>query len=239
MALVHNAIINGYNSIYQQALSVKPTDYPDFISYSLAWHAMVTGHHDSEEEVLFPSLEAATGVQGLMDSDKAEHGKSSPARFNTTGLISSPKAAFHDGMVNFKAYLTTCAAAPGSFSATNLLHLMDTFGPPLHQHLLHEPAKMASLAKYPIDIRALSEKTAKHSIDHTSTVNLLPMLLFNLDLEFENGKWKDFPPVPAPMRWVMVNVIGWWRAGWWRFGSCGADGRRVRLLALRDEYASG
>ncbi|ERF73168.1 hypothetical protein EPUS_03009 [Endocarpon pusillum Z07020] len=221
MALVHNAIINGYNSIYQQAPSVKPTDYPDFIGYSLAWHAMVTGHHDSEEEILFPSLEAATGTQGLMNGDKAEH------------------AAFHDGMANFKTYLTTCAAAPGSFRATNLHHVMDTFGPTLHQHLLHEPAKLASLAKYPIDIRALSEKTAKYSMDRTSSVNLLPMLWFNLDLEFEDGKWKDFPPVSAPVRWVMVNVLGWWRAGWWRFGSCGADGRRVRLLALREEYASG
>ena len=31
--------------------------------------------HDSEEEVLFPGIEEATAVKGIMDGEKAEHGK--------------------------------------------------------------------------------------------------------------------------------------------------------------------
>ena len=75
MALVHNVFIRGYNSIYQQAPHIRPADYRDFVGYCLAWHEMVQGHHDSEEEVLFPGIEEATGVKGIMDGEKAEHGK--------------------------------------------------------------------------------------------------------------------------------------------------------------------
>ena len=76
MALVYNVFIRGYNSIYQQAPHIQPVDYRDFLGYCLAWHEMVQGHHDSEEEVLFPGIEEATGVKGIMDGEKAEHGKS-------------------------------------------------------------------------------------------------------------------------------------------------------------------
>lgn len=37
MALVHNSIIRGLNSIYLQAPHVKPEDYLDFIGYSFCW----------------------------------------------------------------------------------------------------------------------------------------------------------------------------------------------------------
>ena len=76
MALVHIAFIRSYNSIYQQAPHTQPADYRDFVSYRLAWHEMMQGHHDSEEEVLFPGIKEATGVKGIMDRGKAEHGKS-------------------------------------------------------------------------------------------------------------------------------------------------------------------
>lgn len=81
MALVHNVLIRGYNSIYQQAPHIQPADYRDFLGYCLAWHDMVQGHHDSEEEVLFPGIEEATGVKGIMDGEKAEHGKSTLVQY--------------------------------------------------------------------------------------------------------------------------------------------------------------
>ena len=36
---------------------------------------MVQYHHDSEEAVLFPRMGIGTGVKGIMDEEKAEHGK--------------------------------------------------------------------------------------------------------------------------------------------------------------------
>lgn len=78
MALVHNVIIRGYNSIYQQAPRIHQHDVRDFIGYCLAWNDMVLNHHHSEETILFPLLEQGAGVPGLMDTDKDEHGTASP-----------------------------------------------------------------------------------------------------------------------------------------------------------------
>lgn len=54
MALVHNAILRGFNTIYLQAPHVKPSDHADFLGYVGAWCKFVTSHHDSEEKELFP-----------------------------------------------------------------------------------------------------------------------------------------------------------------------------------------
>ena len=75
MALVHNVMIHGYNSIYLQAPRIIPADVPDFVNYCLTWYEEVKGHHDSEEIVLFPLIEKGTGVKGIMDGDLAEHGE--------------------------------------------------------------------------------------------------------------------------------------------------------------------
>lgn len=76
MALVHNVIIRGYNSIYLQAPRVKGSDTVDFLHYCEAWYILMIGHHDSEESILFPGIEKATGVKGIMDDDIHEHGRS-------------------------------------------------------------------------------------------------------------------------------------------------------------------
>lgn len=86
MAIVHNVLIRGYNSIYQQAPHIEPADYADFVGYCLAWHDMVQGHHDSEEAVLFPGIEEATGVKGIMDGEKAEHGRYTSGKVLPTSI---------------------------------------------------------------------------------------------------------------------------------------------------------
>lgn len=74
MALVHNMLIRSYNSIHMQAHHVRSEHVGDFLHYCSAWHAMLEGHHAAEEEVLFPGIEKATGVKGIMDSEVDEHG---------------------------------------------------------------------------------------------------------------------------------------------------------------------
>jgi hypothetical protein len=136
--------------------------------------------------------------------------------------------------------LDSCVSANNptvAFSGTHLITLMDTFGPALQSHLAHEPVHLASLSKYPQiptkDIKAAGQKDA---MDTQSTIYMLPMLWYNLDVEFEDGYWHDFPGLSWQIKWVMVNVLGWWRSNWWRFGSAGRDGKMAPLLALRDGY---
>lgn len=75
MALLHNAILRGFNSVYLQAPHVKPADYVDFIGYSLAWYKLVKSHHDDEEAELFPKVESVLNEKGIWDETISEHGK--------------------------------------------------------------------------------------------------------------------------------------------------------------------
>jgi len=76
MALSHNSLIRGFNSIYQQAPRLSPSDRDDFIGYSLAWNDCLVKHHLYEETLFFPAIEEATGVKGIMDGEVEQHGQS-------------------------------------------------------------------------------------------------------------------------------------------------------------------
>ena len=76
MALLHNAILRGFNSVYLQAPHVKPVDYADFVGYSEAWFNFVKSHHDDEELELFPKVEEVVGSEGIWKETHEEHGKS-------------------------------------------------------------------------------------------------------------------------------------------------------------------
>ena len=78
MALLHNAVLRGFNSIYLQAPHVKPADYAAFIGYSLAWYRFVKSHHDDEEESLFPKMEDVLKEKGIWEQTHQEHRKKSP-----------------------------------------------------------------------------------------------------------------------------------------------------------------
>lgn len=73
MALVHNMLIHSFNSIYLQAPVVKPVDVPDFVQYCNAWYKTLDGHHENEEDFLFPMIEEACGVKGIMGDEVEEH----------------------------------------------------------------------------------------------------------------------------------------------------------------------
>lgn len=219
MALVHNIIIRGYNSMYLQAPRLKTADIPDFLHYCHSWYEFVVGHHDSEEKVLFPQIKEATGVDGIMDDDIQEH------------------AAFHDGLDEMKAYVDTCLALPSKYSGAEFVKIFDSFAPAFHSHLVREPLKLASLSKYNFDMKTLGDQTTQYALQRYSTTDVLPILWYNLDTKFEGGKWESFPPLPAPIKWYMVNILGWWKSNWWRFSSCGANlVERDELLCLREDY---
>jgi len=73
MAMGHNVLIRGLNSIYLQAPHVNPEDVPDFASYALCWHEVLDAHHRMEEESMFPRIEKETGEKGIMDGNVEEH----------------------------------------------------------------------------------------------------------------------------------------------------------------------
>jgi hypothetical protein len=76
MALSHNVIIRGLNSIYRQAPHLEVDDVSDFIAYAKCWFEVLDAHHTSEETSLFPQIEAMTGEIGIMESNIEQHRKS-------------------------------------------------------------------------------------------------------------------------------------------------------------------
>lgn len=146
-------------------------------------------------------------------------------------------AAFSKGLKSFKDYVDLCLASePTQFAGTKLVEIMNSFGEVLAVHLAHEPPKLASLSQYDFDIKPISEETATYSMKFMHPTNVLPILWFNLDKEFEDGRWKTFPDMPGVMKWAMINLAGSWQSRWWRFGSSGADGVQRDLLCLTEAY---
>jgi hemerythrin-like domain-containing protein len=81
MALLHNSIFRGYNSIYLQAPHVQDADKADFIGYALTWFKFVKSHHDDEEESLFTKIEELLDDKTVFEETHKEHGMSgNPAR---------------------------------------------------------------------------------------------------------------------------------------------------------------
>jgi hypothetical protein len=75
MAVLHNAFMRGFNSIYNQALEVQPKDYKPFLCYAQCIYETLDAHHLGEETKFFPWIEEATGVKGIMDVNITQHGK--------------------------------------------------------------------------------------------------------------------------------------------------------------------
>jgi len=73
MAVTHNIIIRGLNSIYLQAPHVQPKDYVDFIGYCLCWGDVLHAHHYCEETIAFPEIEKSSEVKGIMDVNVHQH----------------------------------------------------------------------------------------------------------------------------------------------------------------------
>lgn len=237
MCLLHNAILRGYNSIYHQAAHVADADKADFIGYCRTWFRFVKSHHDDEEAVLFSEVEQLLGDTAVWAATHEEH------------------ASFLPGLAAFDEYLAGCQASPSraaaaaAFSGDKLLTLMAAFQAPFSHHFRAEIATIAALADHPnapvpgsdreAAAAAMFKAWGKSTVGKAGTLDVVPFFLLNLDRSpaFEDGRWANWPPMPAPIRWGLVNLAGLWYGGWWRFASCDANGQPQTLYALRDPAA--
>lgn len=216
MALVHNVILRGMNSIYLQAPHVPAKDVPPFIGYCKAWSELLHSHHESEEALLFPSIEKAAGVPGLMQTSVSEHQQ------------------FRDGLGEFDKYLDT--ATPETFAGQKLNGIIDTFSGALTQHLADEIPALVALREYgfeKVPITQLVDAEAQHQMGTVNKTTALAFLMTALDVTYEGGIHKNFPPAPAPVLWFLRNVCTLPCRAYWKFAPCTAGGK-PRELYLGD-----
>ncbi|KAI1373022.1 hypothetical protein F4677DRAFT_430766 [Hypoxylon crocopeplum] len=223
MALLHNAILRGFNSIYLQAPHVKPTEKHDFIGYSLTWHKFVASHHDDEEATLFPKVEEVLKDNTIWAATHKEH------------------EAFLGGLAKFEKYLRGVEPRPAEFDGTELVKIMDGFRDSFEAHFQSEIGTIARLADHanapkpgtPEEAAAAAtfKSWGKSTVTKAGTLDVVPFFLLNLDGTAEDGVWANWPPIPAPVKWGLVNLAGAYHSRWWKFSSC-AGGRPRKLHAL-------
>lgn len=165
MILVHNSLMRGLNAIYLQCVNVEksPKDVPDFAHYAITWAQVVDEHHENEEMGLFPSIEKAAGIEGLMGVNVEQH------------------KAFHGGLEAVEAYLQEVIDGKTAYDGKKLKALLDSFVPAQHKHLNEELPTLASLGeidkvdwkKFSLD--AIKQIKAKIKTDPKQLVSSFPV----------------------------------------------------------------
>jgi hypothetical protein len=124
---------------------------------------------------------------------------------------------------------------------------MKSFQQPFEQHFHSEIATISNLADHPNapkqgtpenDAASATFKAwGKSTVTKAGVTDVVPFFLLNLDRTIENGMWVNWPPMPAPIRWGLINLAGAWRSTWWKFASCDAAGQPQELWAHRNAGA--
>ncbi|KAI5308695.1 hypothetical protein KEM55_005082, partial [Ascosphaera atra] len=132
------------------------------------------------------------------------------------------------GLTKFNTYLAALYNQPGgcsNFSGEKLISIMNSFKDAFCHHFHSEIDHIADLAYLepvanpapdalsPEDIGRIFAAWGKRSIMQAGLFDVVPFLFLNFDRTAEEGMWKDWPPMPAPIRWALINLGGAWYSG--------------------------
>ena len=162
MALAHNGILRGLNSIYLQATHIPREELGtvrDFLTYCQCWGESMHHHHDAEVAVFFPRVERISGVQGIMQRNIEQH------------------RAFTPGFDRFQQYCRTCL--PKDYDGQKIRSLIESFAESLTQHLHDEIETLRGLDKYDSERIRQAYKRLEKSLMATDNVRI------DLDLRSE------------------------------------------------------
>ena len=156
MALAHNGIIRGLNSIYRQATNIPREDLgtvKDFLTYCQCWCESMHHHHDAEEKEFFPSIERISGVEGLMVRNVEQH------------------RAFTPGFEQFQTYAETCPVQ--DYDGQKIKSLIEGFAEPLTRHLHDEIDTLRALDKYDSEAERQDYKRLEKILMDTDNVRII------------------------------------------------------------------
>ncbi|CAM1509534.1 Fc.00g032730.m01.CDS01 [Cosmosporella sp. VM-42] len=218
MALVHNMIIRGLNSIYLQAPHVLPTDVLPFLRYSRCWYDLLNVHHSGEEASFFPYIETTTGQKGLMETNVEQH------------------HAFSVGVEDFKSYIDDCLANRQQFDGQKLVKIIDGFGETLTTHLGDEIPTLVNLREFGMKkMSGLEKKFGEEGEENMKKLGLaqgLPFCFSNHDVNYEGGRWASWPPAPRIVHILARHVTYWLHTDQWKFAPCDRHGKMRSLYAV-------
>jgi len=195
MANTHDLYKLAYKTILPHLDKPPLEDLDNFLGYCRAWASSIVGHHDSEEQVLFPFLS-----QKLDFSNELEQHR-----------------VVEEGLTGIIKYIDNSVADHASFDVAKFKDMMVTLGGPLFEHLDQEvedlaPEKLQVFTAAEIDLagRQLMVYIRAHSDKYIT----LPFMRSHTPQELKEV-WPPFP-------WVVKRVVVPWilapnHAGYWKY----------------------
>jgi len=238
MSCLHNCIIRGINSIYLQARNVAPTKISaitpdnkadiqirdDFVDYAKEWSSFVHLHHSVEESHMFPFIESATGVKGIMDKNVEQH------------------RLFDDGLERYNKYLERVQTPPQGTERVGedkflygpeFVEIIESFASILCSHLYEEIGTLISLRVYDgmLNLDQILQDEGEKAMKSASMTGVIQFAFHNLDADFEGGLYKNFPPAPWFIKFLCVYILWIPNRRMWKFSySNSASKLRPKLL---------
>jgi hemerythrin-like domain-containing protein len=154
MANVHNTIIRGINSMLLQARHIPAADSADFVRFALAFCVLLHEHHETEETLYFPMIDAATGVENLMDKNVVQHEEFSP------------------GLQHFDRYVKQIINGVAVYDAAKFVGLLEVWAESLVLHLTDEIDTLVALEKFDIDWVTFNKKVSEYAVANADKVFL-------------------------------------------------------------------
>ncbi|CAG9998461.1 unnamed protein product [Clonostachys byssicola] len=226
MCNVHNVIFRGYNSIYLQAPHVQEADMGAFLGSFSASGNLVTVFLNRHMKNMVSFFRMLASLLSWL-------------------LTKGCQDAFMPLLQAFQKYLDSLENG-SQLSSDKILSLMSAFQQPFEIHFRNEIELIASLATHPnapregsteqIEAQKNFDKWGSSSVTRSGITDVLMFFFHNLDNDYEDGLWKDWPDIPGPVRWLMPRVIGGWHRQWWKFASCDVDGKRKELCLPSEEH---
>ncbi|KAL2202440.1 hypothetical protein CC79DRAFT_1389702 [Sarocladium strictum] len=206
MALAHNAFLRILNAVYAQAIYVAPQDQADFLSYASCLFIAIKCHHEGEETTFFPAVERLSGEVGIMEQNVKEH------------------TQFNDALKRTEEYINECLQDQTQYSGEHLRSLIKVLGPVLRSHLVSEIDTLEDLRKYGEGKMSTLHDEFQAMVNTETVRHSVPAIFNALDRTYEDGLWKDFPPMPWALKWTVQNVFMRWNSAWWKFAPCDPEG---------------
>jgi len=195
MIHAHNTFKFGYDIITSHLDNPPMDDIKNFLGYCEAWVDSIEGHHQAEEEVVFPFLNRKMDFSEEQEQHKFIH--------STLDALSKK--------------LRTAKADPSTFNAAELKQVFQDFREPLYKHLDEEVAHIAPENMKVFDTKELRDLNAaldKHAKSHGDPYLLVPYMRSHTPTELKDS----WPPMPWVLRKVVIPyVLARRYSGYWKY----------------------
>ncbi|KAK3349234.1 hypothetical protein B0T25DRAFT_237648 [Lasiosphaeria hispida] len=206
MALTHNTIFRAFNAIYAQAGVVDPSktkDVADFMTFATFAIAFLDNHHQCEENIFFPMLEAQSGTPGLMTHNVEQH------------------RAFDVPLHALRRYVDEVKSGAARLDAAALRARIQDLAVPLEQHLHDEIPSLLELSGKLSEeaINTCYKALHDEAEGTTDPFRIGPLVLGCQDsTHLMDGEMIQFPELPFRLvPYLVDHIVSRRYAGAWRF----------------------